>query len=111
MIRSIVFASLVCLTAKPVRAEAACQVVLKHKVAACPAVTTQPSDCEGMGTFGRTGERMSSGVLHVMASGYTYFCQSHGSCVEKKDLTFQGCQFDKVPGGESPEYLESFNVR
>ena len=107
--RSIGLAALICLAAT--QGAIACNVVLKRAVPACPAVTTRPSDCEGMGTFGHAGETVSPGVLHVMASGYAYFCPAHASCVEEKDLTFTGCRFTKVPGGESSNYLESFDVR
>ena len=42
-----------------------------------------------------------------MSGGYSYYCPSHESCIESRDLAFVECKFATIPGlkDESPEYL------
>jgi hypothetical protein len=84
----------------------ACEVRLKHPVPTCPAVTYDPEDCLS-DLWGKAGDRVTQpAAVHVMTNGGSYYCPSHESCIEMKDLSFNGCTFTHVPRkpNESKEY-------
>ena len=75
----------------------ACEVRLKHPVPTCPAVTYEPEDCLS-DLWGKAGDRVTQpAAVHVMTNGRSYYCPSHESCIEMKDLSFNGCTFTHVP--------------
>ena len=79
----------------------------------CPAVTYSPDDCFD-GNWGHPGDVITSpAFVNIMKSGHVYYCPSHESCVELKDLEFsKGCIFTYVPRDteESPEYASHIFV-
>ena len=90
-----------------------CEVRLQHTLSyTCPAVTYSPEDCfEGAG--GKEGDRVTSPAsIHIMTNGHSYYCPSHESCIEMKDLSFSGCEMAWVPrlGNESKKYAGHFFV-
>jgi hypothetical protein len=90
-----------------------CEVRLRHALSyTCPAVTYSPEDCSE-DAWGRAGELVTSPAsIHIMTGGYRYYCPSHESCIEVKDLKFIGCRFAKVPRltDESKEYVQHIFV-
>ena len=107
---ALVFCALVSLQSH--LAFAACQVRLKHPVPTCPAVTYGPEDCSEV-LWGKAGQLVTSpAAIHVMTSGHLYYCPSHESCIEMKDLDFKGCVFTPVPRdpNESEEYASHIVV-
>lgn len=91
----------------PLSPTKACEVRLKHPIPySCPAAVTALSDCAGS-AWGRAGQIITSpAAIHVMTSGYSFYCPPHESCIQMKDLSFKGCVMTHVPrkAGESPEY-------
>jgi hypothetical protein len=90
----------------------ACDIRLKHPVQNCPAVTTGPEDCLP-DYYGKSGDKQTvPSTIHIMASGYVYFCATHEGCIEMKDLSFKGCKFTFVERKprESPEYASHIMV-
>ena len=88
-------------------------VSLRNSVPNCPAVTYSPDDCFD-GNWGHPGDVITSpAFVNIMKSGHVYYCPSHESCVELKDLEFsKGCIFTYVPRDteESPEYASHIFV-
>jgi hypothetical protein len=85
----------------------ACIVRLKHPVPySCPAVTYGPDDCTDE-SWGKAGDLVTSpAAVMLMKSGYSYYCPSHESCIQLKDLEFRGCILTYVSRGknDSEEY-------
>jgi hypothetical protein len=111
-IRPLVAFQAVALISSVVAAHAECDVRQRGPVPNCPAVTYSPEDCSG-GSSGRAGTRVAHpATINVMTTGYVYYCASHGSCFELKNLRFQGCQFTfrDRDSQESPEYASHFIV-
>src|SRR6185437_9459740 len=91
-----------------------CEVRLQHTLRyTCPSVTYGPEDCSDGAAWGKEGDLVTNPAsIHIMNSGYSYYCPSHESCIEMKDLSFIGCEFAWVPrlGDESKEYAGHFLV-
>jgi hypothetical protein len=91
-----------------------CEVRLRHALTyTCPAVTYGPEDCSE-DAWGTAGQLVTSpALIHVMTGGHSYYCPSHESCIERKDLSFSGCRFVWVPRfrDESKEYLGHYFLR
>jgi hypothetical protein len=91
----------------------ACEVRLKHRINySCPAVAYSLDDCEKTSWGGAGVSVTSPAAIHVMTTGYSFYCPSHEPCIQMKDLTFTGCTMTHVPrkSGESLEYASHIFV-
>ena len=95
-----------------VTSAAACDIRLKQSVPICPAVTYGPEDCETT-LWGKVGDHVEHPAsIHIMTNGRSYFCPSHGSCIELQNLSFKGCKFTFIDrkAGETKNYASHLVV-
>jgi hypothetical protein len=85
----------------------ACIVTLAKTIEySCPAVTYDIDDClKQIG--GKVGDLITSpAMIHNMTNGNSFYCPSHESCIQLKDLSITNCIMTPLPrkDDESAEY-------